>query len=399
MIGLEIGYKTMALSMERTAAYPGYENLPVDIVAESLEALRVDAKLPELIRRLSLAGFVPVVDAKKRLLGFISDEEVLLSPEAQLEQLRTRSVSPLVEVSPPLRKTDTVARAIHFFEQSERVLIPVVDNEGRYTGRCVSRIKLYKLLHGMLKPPRIGGLATPLGVYMTSGYHSSGAGWKGLVATGMLFGALVYVLDWLSMNAFRYMATVYPSLMTWGEGQLLILQAGLSMVCLLGLLRLSPISGLHAAEHMTINAIENDLSLTESLIRTQPREHMRCGTNLMVLLGSVELFGVFLTYYWNALSLVGLILYTLSWAFLVFRFWQSAGLWIQRHFTTKNPSSAQLASGIKAGHELLEKFQAQPHAMPSMWRRLWGSGMAQMALSFMITAWLLGQLLDRIGWY
>lgn len=389
--------QAMTRPIENRSISESHGALPIDVIAESLEALRCDAKLPELVRRLSLTGFVPVIDHKKRLLGFISDEEVLLSPEAQLEQLRTRSVSPLVEVSPPLRKTDTVGRAIHFFDQSERVLIPIVDEQGHYTGRCVSRIKLYKLLHGMLKPARIGGLATPLGVYMTSGYHNSGAGWKGLVATGVLFGGLVHVMDWLTGLAFQTASTVYPSLMTWGEGQLLILQAGLSLVCLLSLLRLSPISGLHAAEHMTINAIENDLQLTEPLIRTQPREHARCGTNLMVLLGGIELLGIFLSYYWQALNPVGLILYTGVWGLLVLKFWQPAGLWVQRHFTTKTPSSEQLASGIKAGEELLAKFQAQPHAMPNLPWRLWGSGMVHMTVSFLVTAWLLGSLLEIAG--
>jgi|GEM_PF-494526 hypothetical protein len=385
------------LLMENTIIPPEYCSLPVEVIAEPLEALPIDAKLTDLLRKLSLTGFVPVLNGKRRLLGYISDEEVLLSPEAQLEQLRTSSVSPLVEVSPPLRMTDSVERAAHFFAQSDRTWIPVVDAEGRYTGRCVSRTKLYKLLHGLLKPPRIGGLATPLGVYMTSGYHSAGAGWKGLVATGMLFGGLVHVLDWLTLNAFQYTAIIYPSLVGWGEGQLLILQAGLSLVCLLALLRLSPISGLHAAEHMTINAIENDLQLTEPLIRTQSREHARCGTNLMVLLGGFELLGIFLTYYWQAMNPIGLMLYTGIWALLVFRFWQPAGLWVQRHFTTKTPTSAQLASGIKAGEELLSKFQAKPHAMPSLLRRLWGSGMLHMIVSFLVTAWLLEHLLEIIG--
>jgi hypothetical protein len=272
-----------------------------------------------------------------------------------------------------------------------------VDERGCYTGKCASRTQLYLLLHGMLRPARIGGLATPLGVYMTSGYHASGAGWKGLIATGILFGILAYGLDWLGLFTYSAATAVFPFIARWSEGQQLILQTGMTVVCLLAMLRLSPMSGLHAAEHMTINAIERDLDLTEPMIRTQPREHARCGTNLMVFLGGLQMLGISLAYSWQDMSPLGLTFYTALWLFIIHKFWRPAGLWLQRHFTTKTPTSAQIASGIKAGEELLEKFQREPHPTPSLIRRIWGSGLVHMAASFLITAWLLGVLFETMG--
>jgi hypothetical protein len=62
---------------------------------------------------------------------------------------------------------------------------------------------------------------------------------------------------------------------------------------------------------------------------------------------------------------------------------------LQRNFTTREPSNDQLASGIRAGLELLEKFDERPHGMPKVWQRIWGSGLLHMLAAFWVTAWLL----------
>jgi hypothetical protein len=97
------------------------------------------------------------------------------------------------------------------------------------------------------------------------------------------------------------------------------------------------------------------------------------------------------------MNILGLLLYSGFWLWLLFTFWKPAGLWMQRYFTTKEPSSAQLASGMKAGQELLNKFAAKPHGMPSLSRRLWGAGLFQMMASFMVSFWLIGLLLAQWG--
>jgi len=277
-------------------------------------------------------------------------------------------------------------------------LLPIVDSKGRYVGKCASLPMLMRLKSRTLRPARVGGLATPLGVYMTSGYHSSGAGWLGLLATGFLFGALSHSLDWLSLGLFTLLIMLYPPIQLLPMPEQTILQGGLLLVCLLGLLRLTPLAGLHAAEHMTINAIERDLELTEPLVRTQSREHQRCGTNLVALLGGIQIASISLFYASGRLNGLGFLLYAALWFLGVFTFWKPLGLWLQRHFTTKVPSSPELASGIRAGKQLLERFIAHPHGTPSFWRRLWGAGLLQMMLAFLAGFWLTGQLLDMFGW-
>ncbi len=230
---------------------------------------------------------------------------------------------------------------------------------------------------------------------MTSGNYVSGAGWKGLVATGLLFGVMAHLLDAWILVLYSALVTVFPWVRHLGEGQQLTLDTGLMLCSLMTLLRLSPISGLHAAEHMTINAIESDLPLSLSFVRGQPREHPRCGTNLMVLLAGIQLIGLFLYTSWHELNHLGQLLYATVGLIVVLKYWQPVGLWLQRNFTTKSPSDAQLESGIKAGRELLALYRARPHPFPSIWQRIWGSGMIPMAATFLGSAWLIGIVLEK----
>jgi hypothetical protein len=280
---------------------------------------------------------------------------------------------------------------------SSQAFIPIVDGQGRYTGLCANHSLLHRLMTGQLRPARVGGLATPLGVYMTSGRYSAGSGWKGLVSTGIMFGILFHLIDWLGLLGYSALVAIFPTLMGLEEWQQLFMQVGFALVCLFAFMRLTPMSGLHAAEHMTINAMEKGLPLTDEEVRRQPREHARCGTNLMVFLSGIQLLGVFLYVSYHQLSPLGLVLYALFWSVIIFKFWKSAGLWLQRHFTTRDPSLAELASGIQAGEELLSKFAAMPHATPNFFQRLWGAGLFHMLASCMATAWLVGFLLERLG--
>jgi hypothetical protein len=233
---------------------------------------------------------------------------------------------------------------------------------------------------------------------MTSGYYTSGAGWLGLWATGFLFGVLSHGLDWLALGLFTLLVMLYPPIQLLPMPEQTLLQGGLLLVCLLGLLRLTPLAGLHAAEHMTINAIERDLELTEPLVRTQSREHQRCGTNLVSLLGGIQIASISLFFASGRLNGLGVLLYAALWFWVVLTFWKPVGLWLQRYFTTKAPSSPELASGIRAGQQLLDRFIAHPHGTPSFWRRLWGAGLLQMMLAFAAGFWLMGQLLVGLGW-
>lgn len=266
-------------------------------------------------------------------------------------------------------------------------LIPILNEDGCYTGFCASRKALLEFVDGQMKPERIGGMATPLGVYMTSGVHSSGAGWPGLLLTGALFAVLLNALDWLYLVFYSAVFAVIPELFTGGPAVSGIIETTLMYGFLLGalllLVRLTPMSALHAAEHMTINAIESGLPLTSEHIRTQPRVHQRCGTNLMVYLSGIQLGISYLMVLRPHISLWGELIMMAVWAGVLWRFGRQAGTWLQTHVTTKIPSEAQLASGIKAGEQLLAKFRQSPHGSPTWYQRLWGAGLLQLLGAFL----------------
>lgn len=381
-----------------------YSALPVTVISEPVNASR-ENKRPE--QRPSKKcdwklSIQPVVDGKKQLVGIRK-----LRPEMNLAKLSERdggfhTNSPMDSDSlcrefPQLTEVSPISQAWAVFEEWNWAYIPIVDVTGKYTGHCASRKRLQDLLSGQARPVRIGGLATPLGVYMTSGLYSSGAGWPGLIATGALFGVAAHLLDYWIALVYSALVAVFPVVHHLNEAMHLTLETGLALCSFMALIRLVPISGLHAAEHMTINAIENDLPLLPPYVRSQPREHARCGTNLMVLLGGLELVGLFLYASWHDLNPLGRALYVSLGLFLVLKNWQKAGLWLQRNFTTKDPTDAQLESGIKAGQELLATYRANPHPYPSLWRRILGSGMIHMIIAFIFSAWALGWILEFIG--
>jgi hypothetical protein len=292
-----------------------------------------------------------------------------------------------------IQRHQSIEEVLPLFEQFNLPLIPIVDAKERYTGECASYTQWYLLQHGLLRPARIGGFATPFGVYLTSGILSGGVGWGGLLATGALFGIGVHLLDYLSIVAFSGIAALCPALNLLDDWQQWLIQGGLVLFFLFFGMRLSPLSGLHAAEHMTVSAIENDLPLTTENVQQQPREHVRCGTNLMVLLGSLQLWAFSLWILYGQVNLLGLALYSILWGCLTFKFWHRIGLKVQHFFTTKPPTETQLASGIRAGEELLARFAATPHPSPSFWQRLWGSRLLPLLSASALTTWLLEQLI------
>lgn len=369
------------------------------MVAEELPAVGLDVKLVEIKRLLGANTAIILTDRDKKVLGLLAWDGGLPPAEgASKTGLRALYEENSERFQVPVVPDNTsISGAEPLFRQATAGFLPIVDQKGRYTGRCVSLASLSRLKVGALRPPRVGGLATPLGVYMTSGFYASGAGWKGLIATGLLFGLFARFLEWIALALFSVLIMLYPPIQLLPAGEQTILEGGLLLASLMALIRLSPISGLHAAEHMTINAIEQDLPLTESMIRTQSREHQRCGTNLVIFLFGIQVLGLSIYFGWSRMNVLGLLLYSGFWLWLLFTSWKRSGLWMQRHFTTKDPSSAQLASGMKAGQELLNKFAAKPHGVPSLLRRLWGAGLFQMMASFMLSFWLIGLLLAQWG--
>ena len=88
---------------------------------------------------------------------------------------------------PPIYSPRSLDEALELLRQFARSrMLPIRDPE---TGRVVAVLSRPDALPPPAAP-RLGGMATPLGVYLTDGVVSGGAGFWGLFLTGMVLGAL-----------------------------------------------------------------------------------------------------------------------------------------------------------------------------------------------------------------
>lgn len=236
----------------------------------------------------------------------------------------------------------------------------VVDPDGRPLGILLAG----SLLGGpttSVAPPVVGGMATPLGVYLTSGGVSAGAPRWGLLLTGMAMFALVTLGHFAELGVRKFLPAVLP----------LPAEIGLSVlpIALFVLLfRLTPLAGIHAAEHMTVNAIERGEPLVPEVVARMPRVHIRCGTNLAV---GASLFVGISTLPWMPYQDVRFLVAVLATLFL----WKPLGTLAQLYVTTRRPNRRQIESGIRAGQGLLERYAQAGRIQPSIPARIWNSGL------------------------
>lgn len=262
--------------------------------------------------------------------------------------------------------------------------LPVIDGIEGYQG-MISRADVVAALGEQIRPPVVGGMATPLGVWLTTGTLSGGAPPLGLVLSGVV----------LAMCQFASQASILLALALWkpqwaalfASGQLSAAATGsnafnIAVTALQGLLfllflRMIPMAGVHAAEHQTVWAIEKGLPLRPEIVGKMPRPHPRCGTNLVALAGLIVIIFQHLPNY-NPETLLGALLF-------VFFFWRNFGEALQQFFTTKPATRKQLESGIRAGQQVLAKYQKNPHDMGTFGSRLLNSGIAYSALGMIVT--------------
>ena len=278
--------------------------------------------------------------------------------------------------------------------------LPVLDGNGGYRG-VLSRADILAALGGNVRPPMVGGMATPLGVWLTNGSLSGGAPPLGLFLSGLAL-AGCYAVALLVLTAILW--SINPS---WGaaalSGRIGIALTGdnwLNTLAFLGhsglfllALRAIPMAGIHAAEHQTVWALERGLPLEIEYVEKMPRAHPRCGTNLMALVGLVTIAFAHLPSVGPDSVLLVLV--------ATFFGWRSLGTLLQEWFTTRPASKKQLEGGIKAARELMEKYQAQPFAAPSSPFKLLNNGMFFSALGMMgglftffaVIDWLAARLL------
>lgn len=282
-----------------------------------------------------------------------------------------------------LPENATLKEVRRLFELGMQRFIPLVDSHGVYTGYCASKQALSKLLNGQIEMPRIGGLATPLGVYLTTGVYTAGAGTYGLILTGVSFALFVMAARF----GFYGLSIYYAGIRELND----MVQMGIIFGILLLLIKFSPLSGLHAAEHQTIHAIEEGLPLTPENVRAQPKCHQRCGTNMMVGMVGVGM-GILGANIIQPLELA--IVFLVVWLVLLIIGWKQLGILLQEAFTTTTPTRWQIDNAVDAGKKLIERYRMRPHGSPTMWQRVWGSGMIQILFAYLFTSWTVQQIID-----
>lgn len=353
-------------------------DMPVGYLATAGAPLRVDDSLGHAVDALqgAHAGALPVTDGR-RVVGVVSSREIAaglpIGPETAVER---------VMVSPPnVAPADMPASAaLSAMRDSDFPALAVVAPDGGFLG-LVGRNELLAALYRRRRPATVGGMATPLGVFLSDGTHRGGAGDFALMLTGvfLFLGSLAAaaISTGVERLAFQYRLYQYAPL-PWIGGAVFFVVFALWF-------RLSWVAGYHAAEHQTVHAIERNEPLTVEAVRRMPRPHPRCGTNIVVLM-------VMFT------SLVGYLkmdpLVAGVFCLVTYKFF---GHWVQLHVTTRPASTAQLENGIRAGQEVLERFQAgAPPARFPAFQRIWNMGLLQVALGDLIPFYALALLAPHV---
>lgn len=327
------------------------------------------------VLRLSPLPVVPVVDAD-RTVGMVGMHELSLSNGVSTATPVGRVMRP---PPPPLPAGMPAADGLAIMESLGVAFAPVVAGHGRLAG-MVSRADLYALASGNLRPVRCGGMATPLGVYLTTGLVRAGAGDLGLFLAGSAMGALallslalVFVLVWLVDERWNIGLMAAFGIVAPGGAHAPLLRAAVTLVWIAVyavLFRSSPLAGYHAAEHMTVNAIEQGDVLTARAVRGHSRVHVRCGTNLVVVMFAFALIG-------QVIALPGVWLGIFALVVVLNR--TVVGGVAQQYVTTRPPTERELASGVAAGQALIDAHQRVIGRPITLWQRIWCMGIIQAA--------------------
>ena len=331
----------------------------------------------------SPTGAVPVIE-DGQLCGLISDREVALglslSPEAPVGSVMTRDV-PVVYADLP------AGEGLRLLAESPFPALPVVLADGHFLG-TVGRSELLSALFHRRRPASVGGMATPLGVYLSDGSVRGGAGDFALALTGVFLFIGSMVSSALAMGAVHYaLRAGWHGFLP--HGYLDYLSVGVFLVAFALWFRLSPVAGYHAAEHQTVHAIERNEPLTPEHVARMPRPHPRCGTNLAVLF---SMFAALVGILHVDEVVAGLL------SLITYRFF---GYWVQLRITTRPATRKQIASGIRAGEQVLERYQHG--VMPGRFRglrRFWNMGLAQVAAGYLVATiafWALGRYVPFVG--
>ncbi len=311
-------------------------------------------------------GILPVIQDDK-YVGVLTEEGLRRAIEDGVHL--DSSIQPYIEDAFTIAPYATGAEALRHFETQSNPVAVVVDDGGVVWGLLFPS-DLFPKPPVRLRPPSIGGMAAPFGVYLTTGITSGGTSKWGLVASGANLAILL-----LLGRIFAYGTVILLGKKLFSEIALENIGDVLTFAYFAILMRLAPISGYHAAEHQVVHAIERGENLTVESVSRMPRVHPRCGTNLAagVILASLIAFtnvGIpqdFLPLQEAFGVAVGL------------AFWRRAGAFAQYWVTTKPASKKQLEAGISSGEQLLQSYADSHNLRPNSWRSLVSSGLLQVA--------------------
>jgi len=356
---------------------PSVDDISTEIpaISEYLEAFR----LPDVFKATEI-DTLPVINNAGIITGIVSEYDLAqILPEWSFDEESYRydvKVADIMTKKVWTEKENTnVKDILSSIHQLHTRVIPIVDEYGRYTGKSITRQVLVRFLTRMVKPRSIGGLATPIGIYMTDGKHQAGSGNLGLVLTGFAFGGIIIFIELLT--GYIFTGRHLPDIL------IIITQ----LILFILVLRITPLVKYHAAEHQTIHAIEKGLPLTPETVRMQPRPHKRCGTNIMVLLFGIQLV-LLISFEFIKMPFIQFIILITGFLF-VFSNWKKAGMWLQEYFTTRRASLIQIENGIKTGEEILRKHKedTSPES-PGFFVKLWNMGLIQVLVSFLFLLWV-----------
>jgi CBS domain-containing protein len=353
---------------------------PGDSLAKAARLLRVHG-LPVL----------PVAQGTQ-LIGLVHESDLLAriaeAPDT-VAAMRSATVAEVVRPAGLVLEADvSVAEAARLMLDAGVSAAPVVDHGGRYLGVLPAR-EVAAAASGEPITASIAGLATPFGVHLTTGTVRAGASDLALASTGVALMLINLIsingTDWLRAQAHRLWPLLDSLTRRGSNGEAVeVIAVGIASLALfLLLLRLSPITGTHAAEHMVVHAIEEGEELTLEKVRPMPRVHPRCGTNLVALLVMIGIGQTLFSAISQANQDAGqLVLFGL--VVVVMITWRRLGSGLQRLITTKPPSDRQLQRAIGVGEELLRRMVTPPARPRRGFDRLWNSGFLQVLAGFLV---------------
>jgi CBS domain-containing protein len=356
----------------RIGPYSNPLQAPVGSLAMPVEPITVSSSLTAAASRMTSEGVSALpVTALGIYQGLVTESDLARALSIGLSD--DTAVSEVMIQSPPaVAGYQPGSEALRIFAESGARALAVVDAHDAVIG-IITPSRLMVQVDQEARPRLVGGLATPFGVYLTTGAIAGGAKSWQLVATGGLM-FLMFVLA--STVAQALMMGVSPEFLRTNTGQSVL--SGLGLLLFLVGLRFSPLAGYHAAEHMVVHAIEQGEPLREETVKRMPRVHPRCGTNLAVTVG---LFLGIMNAPWLMLEVRLLI------AIIVALFFgRPLGSIVQSVFTTRTPNSAQLQAGIAAGRELLTRYQTGGHVAAGPVQRLVRSGLFHLMFGSFVTA-------------